>query len=206
MTTLTHSDALNELAAALAKAQGLIANASKDSANPFFKAKYADLASVREAIRGPLAAHGLAVVQSPAADGATVSVETLLMHSSGQWIKGLVTATAKDAGPQAIGSCITYLRRYALQAFSGVAAEDDDGNAAEAKGKAQPENVEAPKGFEEWADDLAAAADSGTAFLQGVWKTSKPEYRAHLTKTNASGWESLKAIAAKVKVPEPSHA
>jgi len=203
MSTLTHSESINELASALSKAQGEIANAKKDSANPFFKSSYADLASVREVTQGPLAKNGLAILQSPSADGAKVSVETMLMHTSGQWLRSVVTSTAKDEGPQAIGSCITYLRRYALQSFTGVAAEDDDGNAAEAKGKPQPVKVEAPKGFEQWADDLAAVAEEGTAKLQAVWKSSKADYRTHLTSTNPQGWESLKSIAAKVKLPEP---
>ena len=203
MTTLTHSDQVNELAAALAKAQGQIQDAKKDSANPFFKSKYADLAAVREAVRKPLSDNGIAVVQVPCADGSHAGVDTMLIHTSGQWIRGLLVVTSKDEGPQAIGSCITYLRRYALQSFTGVAAEDDDGNAAEGKtnGKQPEKKAEPPKGFEQWADDLAAVAEEGTEKLHAAWKTSRPEYRAYLTSTNPSGWESLKAIAAKVKVP-----
>jgi NAD-specific glutamate dehydrogenase len=116
---------------ALAKAQGDIESAQKDSANPFFKSKYADLASVWDACRAPLAKNGLAVIQFPRADGNVVTVETRLVHSSGQWIEGELTAVAKDDGPQSIGSIVTYLRRYSLQSIVGVAPEDDDGNAAQ---------------------------------------------------------------------------
>jgi hypothetical protein len=197
---MTTSDQINELAAALAKAQGEIENARKDSANPFFKSSYADYASVRDAVQGPLSRNGIAFVQVPSTDGARVSVETRLMHASGQWISGTVSATAKDDGPQAIGSCQTYLRRYSLQAFTGVGSEDDDGNAAEARGK--PAKVEqpkfAPKGFSEWEHDLAAAAAEGTEKLRETWKASKPEYRTYLTETNKDGLERLKALAAKV--------
>jgi ERF superfamily protein len=124
------SEHVNELFAALSKAQGEIRGAVKDSANPFFKSSYADLASVWEACREPLAKHGLCVVQFPRSDGPTVVVETRIGHSSGQWLEGELTAHAKDDGPQAIGSAITYLRRYSLQSVTGVAPEDDDGEAA----------------------------------------------------------------------------
>ena len=111
------SESINELAAALAKAQGQMEGAKKDADNPFFKSKYADLASVVEALRGPFAEHGLAYVQlpHPPQDNAEeVQVETVLMHASGQWISSLtvVPVTKKDA--QGFGSALTYARRYAL--------------------------------------------------------------------------------------------
>ena len=196
---MTHSEQINELSTALSKAQGLIEGAKKDAANPFFKSKYADLASVWDACRAALAVNGLAVIQSPAAEGTRVSVDTLLTHSSGQWVAGTVSVTAKEDSPQAIGSAITYLRRYALQSFVGVAPEDDDANAASAKShivKAAP--VVEPKGYSEWLADLEAVADQGIADLQKEWKKSRAEYRAHLTETNPAGWDTIKAKAAQV--------
>jgi hypothetical protein len=129
------SEQINELAAALAKAQGEIKGAAKDSANPFFKAKYADLASVWDACRVALTRNGLSVTQTATADGARVSVETRLLHASGQWLGDTLTVTAKEDSPQAIGSAITYARRYGLAAITGVAPEDDDGEAAQARSK-----------------------------------------------------------------------
>jgi hypothetical protein len=193
---MTHSAQIDELSTALSKAQGLIEGAKKDAANPFFKSKYADLASVWDACRAALAVNGLAVIQSPAAEGTRVSVDTLLTHSSGQWVAGTVSVTAKEDSPQAIGSAITYLRRYALQSFVGVAPEDDDGNLASAKGSTVKVTPVAPKGYGEWLTDLEAVADQGTADLQKAWKKSKAEYRTHLTETNNAGWESIKAKAA----------
>jgi hypothetical protein len=139
------SEQIGELAAALAKAQGELEGAHKDSANPFFKSKYADLASVWDACRGPLSENGLAIVQLPRADGNAVTMETRLIHSSGQWIEGELTAVAKDEGPQSIGSAVTYLRRYMLQAVTGVAPEDDDGNAATSEGAPPQKNTRPPK-------------------------------------------------------------
>lgn len=196
---MKHSEQINEIAAAIAKAQGQIKGASKDASNPFFKSKYADLASVWDSCRSALSLNGLAVIQSPSAIGTSVSVDTLLTHSSGQWIAGTVSVTAREDTPQAIGSAITYLRRYALQSFAGVAPEDDDGNLASAKGstvKVAP--VVAPKGYVDWLSDLDSVADQGINALQAAWKKSKAEYRAHLTETNNEGWELIKAKAAQV--------
>lgn len=118
------------LIAALAKMQGAIQNPKKDTDNPFFKSKYADLASVWDSVRTLLSENGLAFVQMPATEGNKVSVTGVLLHVSGESIESTITGTAKDTMPQSIGSCITYLRRYQLSAMLGIAAEDDDGNAA----------------------------------------------------------------------------
>ncbi len=141
------SEQINELALALSKAQGSMKAAARDSENPFFKSRYADLASVCEVARRPLADNGLAVTQHPAADGNIVTVETALCHASGQWLSSRLTMLAKDASPQAIGSCITYLRRYSLSSVLGIASEeDDDGNSAQpAKGQQATAKPAQPK-------------------------------------------------------------
>lgn len=195
---MTTSDTINEIAAALAKAQSEMTGAAKDSANPFFKSKYADLASVWDACRGPLTKNGIAVVQSPSADGLRVSVDTLLTHTSGQWMRGTVSVNAKEDSPQAVGSAITYLRRYALQSFAGVAPEDDDAEAAQGRGKnvAQVQApAPAPKGYEDWLIDMEATVQEGTAKLEAAWKSSKTEYRTYLTATNRAKWEAMKVKA-----------
>jgi len=119
-----------EIALALAKVQGAIVPPKKDTDNPFFKSRYADLAGVWESVRGLLAANDLAFVQLPTTEGPKVSVTGLLLHKSGESIESTITGAAKDAMPQSIGSCITYLRRYQMSAMLGIAAEDDDGAAA----------------------------------------------------------------------------
>lgn len=128
------SEQINELASALSKAQGAIKGALKDTANPFFKSKYADLSSVWEACREQLAANGLSVAQMPCESETGVMVETVLMHASGQWISNRFTMPVAKQDAQAVGSAITYSRRYALAAMVGVAPEDDDGNAATGNG------------------------------------------------------------------------
>jgi hypothetical protein len=140
---VNRSPELNELAAALATAQGEIEGAKKDTENPFFKSKYADLASIWEACRAALAANGLAVVQNPYLagiddSGATVGVTTLLMHGSGQWLEGELVLPVSKGDAQGFGSAITYARRYALAAMVGVAPADDDGEGAVGRGELKP--------------------------------------------------------------------
>lgn len=131
---MKRSDNLNELAAALSKAQAEIRDVEKDRANPFFNSKYATLASVWSAIRAPLTKNGLAVIQSPAtSENGNVVISTLLVHSSGQWVEDELVLAAAQKTPQGFGSAITYGRRYALMAMVGTAPgdeSDDDGNAA----------------------------------------------------------------------------
>lgn len=119
-----------DLAAALCKAQSQMEGAKKDANNPHFKTKYADLASVWDAIREPLTSNGLSVVQLLRSTQGGVEVETILMHSSGQQISDVFAVPASKQDAQGYGSAATYARRYALMAMVGVAPEDDDGNGA----------------------------------------------------------------------------
>ena len=137
---MEHSEQINEIGAALAKAQGAIENATKDKANPFFKSTYADLAGVWDACRAALSANGLSVVQTPEQSDKGVAVSTMLLHSSGQWIKGSYLMPVSKFDAQSVGSAITYARRYALAAMVGVAPEDDDGNAANNRGQENDES------------------------------------------------------------------
>ena len=127
---MTHSEQVNEIAAALAKAQGQMKIAVKDSINPHFKSRYADLAAVLDAVRGPLSANGIAIVQGVEADETAATVTTLLAHTSGQWVRSSLRLPAPQANAQGFGSAVTYARRYLLSAMAGIAQDDDDGNAA----------------------------------------------------------------------------
>lgn len=125
------SEEVVDLFAALAKAQGAVANAAVDKENPHFKSRYATLAAVLEAVRKPLADNGLAVVQVVAG----TDLVTMLTHSSGQWIRGVNPIPEHGGNLQRLGSSVTYLRRYSLAAITGCAPDDasepeadDDGN------------------------------------------------------------------------------
>ncbi len=136
---MNKSESIANLAEALSKAQVEMEGAKKDMSNPFFKSKYADLASVWDACREPLGRNGLSVSQIPETKGSQVIVHTILMHSSGEWLRDRLLVPVepniskdgkKQAWIQAFGSAVTYARRYALSSMLGVAAdEDDDGNA-----------------------------------------------------------------------------
>lgn len=115
---------------AMVKVQQQVKAAVKDSKNPHLKSYYADLASVWDACRVPLTDNGFAVVQSPERGDKDVSVRTLLLHTSGQFIMNILSAVPPKMDPQGVGSTITYLRRYSLQALVGVAPEDDDAEGA----------------------------------------------------------------------------
>lgn len=128
---MNRSDNINDIATALAKAQSQIEGAVKGNVNPAFRSKYADLGAVWDAIRGPLTANGIAVLQQLGTEENRVSCTTVITHSSGQWIEFspfIVPVTKQDA--QGFGSAATYARRYSLMAAVGIAPIDDDANAA----------------------------------------------------------------------------
>lgn len=138
------SENINELALALSKAQGQMESAKKDSTNPHFRSKYADLAAVVEAIKKPLTDNGLSYLQGFGWDdqGALI-VHTRLLHSSGQWVESDLRVRPVKDDPQGVGSAVSYGRRYALQSLVGLTADDDDGNAS----SAAPRKAEATNGY-----------------------------------------------------------
>ena len=128
---MNQSDSISNLTLALSIVQGKMSHAVKDSANPFFKSKYADLESVWDACRSLLSENGLAIMQFPGDyfDGA-MHLETIISHKSGEWISKEMSVPVTKPDAQGAGSALTYMRRYALAAVVGVVQADDDGNAA----------------------------------------------------------------------------
>ena len=128
------SGEIKDLLVALNKCQGELELVKKDSDNPFFNSKYADLAAVINAAKEPLEKNGLSILQFTdiLETGVTILI-TQLNHVSGQWIRGYYPLIPVKADPQGLGSAYTYARRYNLSAMIGLAAEDDDGNAASQK-------------------------------------------------------------------------
>jgi hypothetical protein len=127
----TRSDSIKEIASALSQAQAVLTGAVKDSVNPHFKSRYADLASCWDACRKALTSNGIAVVQMPERDVIGYYVETLLTHSSGEWIASKCYIHLQKDDPQGLGSAITYARRYGLSAMVGICPEDDDAELAQ---------------------------------------------------------------------------
>ena len=143
---MNKSEAIGNLAKAIALSQVEVENATKDTKNEFFKSKYADLAAVLNVIRPVFSKHNIAIVQLPSFAAPIASVETMLIHESGEFISSVCSAPVGKQDAQGIGSAITYLRRYSLAAMCGVAQEDDDGNGASDKDKPkQPSNKPQPQ-------------------------------------------------------------
>ncbi len=182
----TQSEQIGDLAKALATAQGELEFAIKDSQNPHFRNTYASLASVIEAVRPVFSKHGLSVSQDPVSgDDGSVGVATTLMHASGQWKRSVLACKPPKAGPQDIGSVITYFRRYAMAAVAGIAQDDDD--AETSHGRSRTEAREAPQPKQQAASNVAkqmlaelkaagydTAAKVGTLY-QEVLSKARPE-------------------------------
>ncbi len=189
--TISQSSSISLLAGALVKAQHALKPAIKDSANPFFKSKYADLGSVWDACRDALQVNGLSVDQFPGfTDAGAALLTTILLHESGEWIAGTAGAPLNKADAQSMGSAITYLRRYALAAVVGVVTEDDDGNAA-SQPKAQAKRP-SPR-----AEELRAAEPPD--FSKKPEALTKPEETPPWDKKPASATKTNMLRAAAVK-------
>jgi hypothetical protein len=168
----------SSIAAALAAAQPEMGKALKQSVNPAFRSKYADLANVMEACMPALNKHGIAVIQPPGADAEGRFVETILLHESGQTLSCKVPLIIGKNDMQGYGSAVTYARRIGLMAMAGIAPEDDDGNdaaaaAPPAERPARPAHRPDPSHDRPSPSDHAigalTAADSLNA-LQAIWR------------------------------------
>jgi len=147
---LQMSDGIENVSKALVGAQADVGKALKNQENSHFKSQYADLSAVLEVSKPALAKHGLALTQFPGQGEGTVTMSTLLVHESGEWIllpPASIPLQAHTA--HGYGSAISYLRRYTTQAALGISvglSDDDDGNEATANApKKAPKKRAAPK-------------------------------------------------------------
>jgi hypothetical protein len=185
---MQRSEELGELFAALSIAQGQIEDAAKSRKNDFYKSSYADLSSVRSAVRQPLADNGLSISQWDSVVPGGVEVLTVLGHKSGQWMSGTLFMPVKHE-PHPIGSGISYARRYSLMSIMNLAADDDDGNAAQtAKPVAEPD----PNAVREIALRAKKEAEKGQEALTDFWRSLPVDDRKLLT---PEALKDLKAIA-----------
>ena len=134
------SETIIELSKAFAKMQMELEQPLKNANNPFFKSKYVPLENVVDSITRAASKHGLSFTQFPSSDeNGNVTVGTMVMHESGEWIEyDPICLKPVKNDPQAVGSAITYAKRYALSAIFGITSDnDDDGNEATQLGKAK---------------------------------------------------------------------
>ena len=143
------SEQINEISLALSLAQSQMGFAKKESINPHFKSKYANLEALIEATKKPLADNGLAIFQGSYTQDGYLTVTTRLLHKSGQWLETSVAMKPKDLLPQSIGSALTYGKRYGWGLVTGISGdEDDDGNIAQGSGR-EPQKSQ-PQGGNIW--------------------------------------------------------
>ena len=191
------SPEIDKLAAALSKAQGEVEGAAKDSTNPHFKSRYADLGNVIAAMREPFAKNGLSVHQGPRGTNGDLCLVTRVMHSSGQWIEdGGFPLMLDKANMQGLGSATTYARRYGLMSAAGIAPEDDDGNAAVTNDRPAGKTVQAKRGATK-IKTTESLHISVPAPDDGGWPTWREGIEALLDKCTAHG--NVKALYADNK-------
>ena len=128
---MNKSESIKNLAIALCKAQGDMEKASKNSPNPHFKSKYANLTEVLDCVKESFTPNGLCFTQMPSYENGVVYVETLVIHESGEWLSSVSGSPICKLTPQGVGDAITYLRRYSIAAIAGLGQEDTDGNSSE---------------------------------------------------------------------------
>lgn len=166
------SEQINELAAALSKAQSKFKHVSKDKTARIkmknggeYSYSYADLGSTWDVAREALTSNGLSVAQLPSFGDGWLMLDTMLMHSSGQYISSQMKTRADEMDVKSIGSAITYLRRYAFASITGlVADEDDDGSAPQ-----QPQ-ARSVSPQQHTNGNGNQASDKQLWMLRGVWK------------------------------------
>jgi hypothetical protein len=137
---MNKSESIKELSAALAKFQVEIKNPKTTAKNPQFSSKYAPLDVILETVRPVLGKLGLSIIQNTGGDLENISISTMLLHSSGEWLESdslkfkgeqMLKGGGTKLSVQGAGSCITYGRRYQVTAILGIAGnDDDDGNSA----------------------------------------------------------------------------
>ncbi len=187
-----HSPTIGAIGAALARAQAAYDPYLKDheakikSSKGDFSYTYATLASAYDAIRGPLSAQEIAVVQQVSTTPGVVKVRTMLIHSSGEWLAGEIVAGGDTGDMRPLGSAITYLRRYSLLGLVGLAADDDDGEAS-----TPPKKAPAPK--------KQSASDPGRPAGQVKMMPDGHKALVPLTWSDDERAEYLEALA---KMPE----
>jgi hypothetical protein len=209
---MTHSEQINEIAAALAKAQGQFEVVTKGNMADIgsYTYHYADLADVVKMGAPILSLNGIAVCQATSVEVGAVALTTLIMHTSGQWIENTITAGVDEGGGKswikALGSAITYLRRYEYGSMLGIVTEkDDDATAADAASKAP---VAKPKS-EQTQQEIYARINQRINSLEKNGKLAKESAVAYRKELNAA-WRGgtgntfdMEAIAKRLEGPAP---
>jgi len=201
---MNKSATISKLAGALAKAQAEMPAVKFDGVNPFLKNKYATLGAVIETARPILAKHELSLMQSPVNEGDKIGVTTILIHSSGEFIEDTIYLPASDnkglSVAQSAGIVISYLRRYSLQAFLNMYADEDtDGHKPEATQakKQEKDHIVTDKLWEHFSTVANKAVRLGVPNVRVVERSKTT--RDELTAYGVELAEAIKQIEAQNK-------
>lgn len=163
------------------------------------RSTYARLEDIHEVIKPILAQHGFAIrhrTEWPQDRKGIIRIVGILSHEQGHSEESTFEAPMDQSDfrsdIQSMGSTVSYGRRYTTLDLLNIATRNEDKD-----GQKRTVEVVAPEGFEDWWTDMQATADNGLRALKLAFNESKPEFRTHLTRTNAAGWEALKAKAPK---------
>lgn len=181
---------MKQIAAALIQAKKAFGPVLKDKTNPAFRSKYADLSACLEAVDGACLKADIALYQETSEDATGVTVETVFLHASGEALRcGKLHVPASKQDPQGYGSALTYARRYSLLTACGIAAEDDDGNAA-----AKAAHAERAA----WLDARALELESCESLsdLGTVWKAA---YKLMTANSDTDAIQTLEPIKDRMK-------
>jgi hypothetical protein len=190
---------MKSIASALAAAQINMGKALKQSTNPHFKRKYADLGNVMDACLPALNEAGIAVIQPAGEDETGRYVETVFIHGeSGEKLSCRVPLIIDQNNMQRYGSAVTYARRYGLMAMAGIAPEDDDGHAASQSAPQQQQRKAAPEPPQE-------AIQNPIAWLEAAKDMDDLKNRWDLVPNSMRADPEIKAAknAAKERLPAP---
>lgn len=193
------SESIKNIAPALVAFQEDVKRIDKDGVNPHFRSTYTTLDNMIDETKPILQKHGLTVMQFPGGDGERVTIRTLILHQSGEWIESEpLTLRPTKQDPQGIGSAITYGRRYSYAAALSLAlGDDDDGNAASAPVNKDPESPPATlkakyqtgkgsmDGFDEWVRDMKAKGLNYKAMEEVLAKALNKKVKQKEEKANA---------------------
>jgi len=197
------SESIDQIGAALAKAQGALSNVAKGKTAKAgkYSYSYANIADVLEVVREAASSNGLAYVQSAEPVDNLLRMTCRLIHDSGQWIEVYTSASPGDWSPQSVGSCETYLRRYQLIKVFGVAAEDDDGAKAQQSRQVAPARHVAPARDQRHSAHKADIDSKTRALWARVGNAAKAQGLTRDVDGKVKG--DYRALAAKVGVDLP---
>lgn len=179
---MNKSESIAKLAQALSKFQSEVENPKNTAKNPFFSSSYAPLNEVLNVTRPILSKHGLSVIQSPGGDGQNISINTMIIHESGEWIEfEPLVLKAEKMTPQGAGSAVTYGRRYSLSAVLGISSEDDDdGNHASQNKKGSAANKNTSK--------KQSTGNKEQTVTQSTFGTLKTKWLENGTEQQLNSW------------------